>query len=658
MADLPSAETVIEQTAGRPSTGVDLCVVMAACRLNADIVPRLFANHDAILTQHGYCDGVDYAAIHIEETKKSVMFIGLPIVTEGVVGRFNSSGNSGSSVVSVAADPGGCVGEHDGVITVVRGGTVGTDQIMLGLSLDGGRTVKNVRMGTGNSYAIPHIRATISLGAGTLVAGDTVLTWHGTAPLPDAAGITAARVALAAQMKLARSWMLIGDLQEEDDASDFLTELNAYETVSDRFVYGRAQVRDRLPFATMSRVQVRMTGNPNVTFAEVGATGDTITRSAGSFVTDGFVTGMRIAVSGSASNNFTNALITNVTATVLTLDTQDLAAEGPVANVTITGTPGLTFAEVGATGDTITRAGGGSFLADGFRAGDRITVSGTVSNNFSNALVTTVTATVLTLDTQDLVAEGIGSFSVTLTAGETKAQHMATMDAEFADVDAEHRIDLGFGRGRKLSPILKYRFRRPVQWAASVREYQHDVHIPCWRKDDGPLLGWDLEDTSGTLVEHDDRVDGGACEARFTAFRTYSNGPAGAFIALSLTRDEDNTVLSRTHNVAVANIACTTNQAETENAIGQVVFELNADGTATPDSLAAIKGRVDSALAQELLQNKKNEGKRCDSVSWDPSTTDNLKIVPATLTGVLNLELNGTIEQIRTKVRINAAAAA
>jgi hypothetical protein len=78
-----------------------------------------------------------------------------------------------------------------------------------------------------------------------------------------------------------------------------------------------------------------MTGSPNITFTEVGATGDTITRSVGSFVADGFTVGCRITVTGSASNNISDALVTNVTALVLTLDTADLANEGPVGGVSI-----------------------------------------------------------------------------------------------------------------------------------------------------------------------------------------------------------------------------------------------------------------------------------------------------------------------------------
>ncbi len=83
------------------------------------------------------------------------------------------------------------------------------------------------------------------------------------------------------------------------------------------------------PEATLARVS--MAGAPTLTFAEVGATGDTVTRSAGSWIVDGFSVGMRVSVRGTTSNNVSGALIAAVSATVLTLDTTDLTAEGPVS---------------------------------------------------------------------------------------------------------------------------------------------------------------------------------------------------------------------------------------------------------------------------------------------------------------------------------------
>lgn len=85
----------------------------------------------------------------------------------------------------------------------------------------------------------------------------------------------------------------------------------------------------------------------------------------------------------------------------------------PSAVMTDAGT--LTFAEVGATGDTITRTVG-SWVTDGFRTLQEVTIDGTSSND-GTGQITSVTPTVLTFDTYDLTAESIASAGVTITGG-------------------------------------------------------------------------------------------------------------------------------------------------------------------------------------------------------------------------------------------------
>lgn len=649
MAELPSASVVIDDEAGAFAGGTGYCVVLAPVGTNADGVPRVHASTKSILSQHNYAPGVSYAASHFEETGLPVIFVGMPIATAGVAGSIINTGVTGTSQISLTLGASGSLEETDGVIEIMTGGTVGTDQIVFSLSLDGGHSTKTIRLGTASSYTIPYVGITINFGAGTLVAGDTA-TFRTTAPLWDSTGLAAARTALAAQLKLSRSWMVIGDLANATAAGYVTTQANAYETANDRFVYARTAIKDRR-LAKMAKIVKRMVGAPELTFAEVGATGDTITRATGSWVTDGFTTGDVITVSGTSSNNFSNAVVTGVTATVLTLDTQDLVAEVTSA-ASVTASPKLTFAEVGATGDTITRASG-SFISDGFTAGMSIDVDGTASNDFTGATITDVSATVLTLDTQDLTAEVIASGSVDITQSQTMAAYVSAMDAAFASVDAQRRIDMSIGRGRKACPITQWSFRRPAAWAASLREYQHDLHIPCWRKADGPADGFSLEDADGNIAEFDERVDGGALAGRFTCFRTWSNGPEGAFVALSLTRATEGSLLSRTHNMAVTNLACAIVQAETENAIGQVLV-LNDDGTATDDSRKKIEERVNSSLEIHLLA-QRSEGPRASKAVWRMSPADVLNVVPAEATGTLELELNGTLEKITTRVRILTA---
>jgi hypothetical protein len=567
MADLPEATIQVDDEASALASGTDILTVLACVERNDDVLPRVFSSTRALLEQHGYSEGIDYCALHFEETGKPVIFIGLPKAVAGSIGRVDTSGNTGSSAVSVAAGASGILDDAEGHVTVAVGGTVGTDQIQLDLSLDGGETSKRIRIGTATTYTVPYHGHVLTLGAGTLAAGDVVLTYSAKAPRWDSAGITAARTVLAGQQKQSRSWLVIGDLVEEQDASDVLTAINAYATVNDRCSLARVQVRDYAPAGVVS-------GTPTLTFAEVGATGDTITRSAGSWITDGFIPGMVITVAGTVSNNVTGP-ISSLTATVLTMGTTDLVAEGPVAG--------------------------------------------------------TVTA-----------------------SAELDSSWVADIESEFEGIAAAPRIDIAAGRVYRKSPITQWKAARPAAWAISVREYgPHDVQVPTWRKEDGPLAGWSLENAAGEAVMHDERVDGGLLLAGFSCLRTYANGPSGTFVAMSLTRAVDSSLLSRTHNMHVANIACNVAQAETENAIG-MVLELNTNGTGTEASLKLLEERVNTALAINLLQ-RRSDGPRASDAKWVASRSDILNVPGAELNGVLDLRLNGTIEKIHTRVRVVTA---
>lgn len=654
MPTLPAATTILEDQAGAIAAGLDYLVIWGAVGLNADLVPRVYTSADALLTQHGYSDATDYAAMHIVETRKPIIFQGLPIVTVGVISQQDQSGVTGTSEISVAAGTLGCLSKTQGILTVVTGGTVGTDSIWCSLSLDGGRTTKRIRIGTGTTYTIPEMGQIISFTVGTLVADD-VFTWRTSAGMWDATGLGNARDALAAQPKAARSIMVIGDCTAAQNATDILTEVNAYATENDRFVYARGQVRAPHALARMSRTRNEMMAYGTLTFAEVGPVSDTIVRTVGSWVADGFQTGDYLVVDTPLNDFTTLAPITVTNPTTITLGSDDVVDEVLTAGARVYSMRPLAFVDVGATGDTITRpADSGSWIADGFRTGQLITIDGTLLNEMTTVTgLANVTATVLTLDTDNLTAEELGIHDVSITAvAETDALWIAAVDVIMTAVDDEPRLDLGAGEAAKLSPVTGWRLDRPCSWAASIREYANkDIHYPTWRKADGALSGWDLEDALGNTVYHDERISGGALAARFTCFRSWANGPAGTFIAMSLTRALEGSLLSYTHNMAVANVACNVCQTETENAIGQVLL-LNSDGTATRDSLSKIEQRANSALALALLADLYGEGPRASKAVWVANTTDILNVPGATLNGTLSLLLNGTIVNIATTVAV------
>ena len=646
MATLPGATQSLSTTSGAGATGADYCVIVSPVGTAADETPRVYSNPAAIYTKHGYSAGLRYAALHLAETKKPVIFIGVPIETAGTNGRFDVSGNTNTSVVSVTGSP---LCEVDGIVDVVVGGVIGTDLIVLSISCDGGRRYKTVRLGTANSYVIPYLGLTLHFAAGSLTAGQTVLTWHSSEPLMDADGIQDAVDAMAASTKIARSFVVIGDLKLKQNASDVLTAINGYETADSRFVQAQCQLRDRLPYATLSHSIVRMTeaSTDTVTFLEVGGTGDTITRSAGSFVTDGFHNNGWIRITASTLNNV-QGVVPTVATSVLTLGTLDLANEGPVSGVAITCETTISFVDGGSGADTITRSAG-SWLADGFAAGDVITVTGSASNN-KDFTVVTVTASTITLATAQVVAEIIGAGSITMIAGESKSDWIATLDGLFTTVDDEPRINLFAGRAWKLDPITGWEHPCPGAWADSIRSYQHDYHIATWAKALGPVSGWDLNDAEGNLVQFDERVDGGALAARFSCFRTWGNGPAGTFIAMSLTRAVDDSVLQLECNMRVANLLLTVNQSATEMTVGQDLI-LKADGTATSQSLSKMQESIQKELVNAIAPH--GEGQRASLVQITLATDDILNVASATLHATMNVTMNGKVHTFATAVVVN-----
>jgi hypothetical protein len=635
MANVPHASVAVDPTSGAPGGGDDLVCILSPCVSLADCKTRQYGSASAIVADHGYCEGAEYAAIHIAQTGLPVLFAGLPIGTIGAVSRFTQFANTGTSVVSVAAGANGVLAEHDGVLVVVAGGTIGTSQIKLTLSLDGGRTFQPIRLGTANSYVLPNVGVTVSFGAGTLVTGDTIATWFGSSPQITSADLATVRAQWAAGVRTFRSALLCGDLPNSAAATSFVTELNSYASQNDRHIYGRASVGDRLPQASLSKVVARLTGAPSLTFA---VTANTITRAAGSWIADGFVIGDVVAITGSGSNNVTGP-ITALSATVLT--TSATLANETTSNAAIVGSPGLVF-----TTTTITR-NRGSWLADGFRVGDTAVISGTVSNNASRAL-SAVTATVLT--STGMVSETVASGAATIATNLSKAAWMAAQDAAFASIDGQPRIDLSAGRGSFPSPYSGWQRRIPAGWFASFREFDHDLHVATWRKDLGPV-GANLFDANNDLVEWDDRADGGAgSAARFTTLRTWANGPRGGFVTLSLTRAGDGQIASLTHNQSVINAACNTVQTATENVVGRTL-KLNSDGTATTEALNVIQGEVNAQLSLALLSSR-GEGPRCSSAVWTPSPSDVYNVPEPLMNGVLTLLLNGTVHSVATRVRV------
>lgn len=325
MAILPSASVSLSSAGGGVGAGSDLIAILS-CTSSGSSAVQMYTRVSELVADVGAGEGVEFAAHYVEQTRKPFLFYKLPTVTNGST-VLDVETVTGTSAVTITGTP---VDDAHVVFRVRTGGTIGTDGILFDYSLDGGRSPSGIeRLGTANTYLVPGTGITLNFAAGTLVAGDLV-TVYCAAPKWNAAGLTAAIAALAAQTRLPRLVLVCGDVVDGTELQAVMDTISAYETTHGRHARILCQARDQFAPA-------KMQGNPSD--VDFDATADTITRNTGSWVTDGFKVGMSVAIAGSASNNAYSGTVVTVTTTVLTV-TNGIVLEANVNGsvLTITGT--------------------------------------------------------------------------------------------------------------------------------------------------------------------------------------------------------------------------------------------------------------------------------------------------------------------------------
>ena len=204
------------------------------------------------------------------------------------------------------------------------------------------------------------------------------------------------------------------DTGSYNDSSEIYVKSAWQEPATNLALQGTAFVANKL--ATLQATAAR-----TLTFA---AAGKTITASSGSFVSDSYAVGDKLLVTRTTSNNGYYTIVA-VTATVLTVQ-QTLVDEGPLSTsgqitnvvwdnmnvpvLTATAVRTLTFSTALTTGRALTFSGtsitaaSGSFITDGFVNGDKITITGTASNNGTYTINGAVAALTITV-TETTVSE-------------------------------------------------------------------------------------------------------------------------------------------------------------------------------------------------------------------------------------------------------------
>ncbi len=660
MADLPTARVTQATGGGGVGAGSNILCVMS-CTENAveiddnGLVPvQLYRRVQEILDDHGKCEGLHVAAHNAELNGLPTLFVALPTVTAGALGPVNTAGVTGTSTWTFSGTP---LDDERIVVECTTGGTRGTAGVEIRTSRDGGTTWSGkIGLGTATSYLIPDTGVTVAFSYGTLVEGDSA-TAACVGPRPDASGIAAGYDSLVPQGVIPRIILQCSDVATANELQTVCDEIDAHESEDQRFCRVLCALPGRSPDVAMQKT-LGTFKRAGVVPADVdfAASADTITRDTGSWVDDGFVIGQSVTVAGSASNNGVKGVLSNVSATVLTLPASPgLSDEANVAGtaLTITGYgPGdLDFAST-----TITR-NIGSWVTDGFKVGMYVTVDGTASNDGTFGPITEISATVITIASGGLASEtNVVADDVTITGTQRKsAWRTASSDIVGATpqtAKVSHRTAVRHGKARRKSPVDQTRKMRNAAWWEALRTIGHQENTSPARMDVGGLEGVTMHDATGQLEHeaHDERVESGMLANRIGCLTTSDDLP-GVFVALPVTLDLDNANLSRLPVGEACDLAARIAKREATLKLS-ADFVTNLDGTIKESEALAIEKAITNQL-RSVLVTPGSEGSRVSDVTFTMERGINILTPGVEVPCEVLVTPKGYLEQIRVTIRVN-----
>lgn len=330
MSDAPKVTGRVSTVRGASASGTKLVAFLLTASQGDLWAPVLVGTSTAVHDTFGDGEGPEELALYIEQTGLPALAMRVATSVAGAVSHIDRTRVTGASVFSVT---GAALDRFEGVVEVLKGGTVGdaADDVTIRYSLDNRATWQVVKLGASTSYLMPATGCTLAFTAAELNTGDYAYFWT-TPPAPDANGIAAAFEVLRGQKSLVRrvfpAFTLTGTL-----GAEFQTQINNYFSLADRDSQVLYASRDWMPPAIMQGSAV------SVTFA---AAGRTATRATGSWIADGFKVGMTVETTSPLNTGVRK--VQAVTATVLTFTVGGTAVvdEGPITTSTHVGAESLT----------------------------------------------------------------------------------------------------------------------------------------------------------------------------------------------------------------------------------------------------------------------------------------------------------------------------
>lgn len=290
--------------------------------------PEIYNSGSRVRTIFGECGFTRMAENHfaMDPDRTPVIVVRVPTTTAGVL-HLDTSDFVGSSAITVnsGVTP---LGDYQPYVEVVTGGARGTAGIILYSSLDGGRKKTRIELGTAVSLDLGY-GVKIDFGAGTITSG--TITGYTEPPKWTSTDLYGNDPSLFKALK--------------DSGLQFgMVDIVEPATVAEAAVVasGQNSILESTPTLAVltyrKRYQPSVTATITATFAN--ANPDTLARSAGSFITDGFKVGMRVTITGAiaSGDNGTFVRVATVGSTLLTFTSNvTFTAEVATAGVAVSG---------------------------------------------------------------------------------------------------------------------------------------------------------------------------------------------------------------------------------------------------------------------------------------------------------------------------------
>lgn len=179
------------------ASAIGILAIVAASSIGVANVAQAYTDDQLPHTNLGVGPLVDFGAYDVTQTEEPVVLVKSTATIVGAYGTVVHTGVAGTSVPTAGGTAPN--DEYNVAVRIIAGGTIGVAGITFQYALDGGESSNSwsaaIALGTGTSLAIPGTGVAFTMGAGTLIAGDT-FSCQCTRPKSNTSDMTAALEAL------------------------------------------------------------------------------------------------------------------------------------------------------------------------------------------------------------------------------------------------------------------------------------------------------------------------------------------------------------------------------------------------------------------------------------------------------------------------------